>query len=141
VDDRPDTIESPGWLARALLLALRGYQVALSPLFAGSCRYLPSCSQYMADAVRRYGAARGGWLGLRRLARCHPLGSSGYDPVPEFRDPRGAARPAAPLSPGTIPGDPSPVRRDGVTLTDHSGSGDPASGVSGRSRGSGSRVH
>jgi hypothetical protein len=67
---------------RTLLLALRAYKLLLSPLFAGSCRYLPSCSDYMAEAVRRHGAARGFWLGLKRLARCHPLGSSGYDPVP-----------------------------------------------------------
>jgi hypothetical protein len=66
-----------------LLLAVRGYQVAFSPLVGGSCRYMPSCSQYMAEAIRRHGAARGGWLGLRRLARCHPLGSSGFDPVPD----------------------------------------------------------
>jgi uncharacterized protein len=77
----------PGPAARALLVAVRAYQLLLSPLFAGSCRYVPSCSQYMAEAVRRHGAARGGWLGVRRLARCHPFGSSGFDPVPEARSP------------------------------------------------------
>ncbi len=79
----PENLDRPGLLASALLLAVRGYQVAISPLVAGSCRYMPSCSQYMAEAIRRHGAARGGWLGLRRLARCHPLGSSGFDPVPD----------------------------------------------------------
>jgi hypothetical protein len=68
---------------RAALAALRLYKTLLSPLFAGSCRYLPSCSDYTAEAVERHGAAAGTALGLRRLARCHPLGSSGVDPVPE----------------------------------------------------------
>ena len=68
---------------RAVLAALRLYKTLLSPLFAGSCRYLPSCSDYMAEAVERHGAAAGTALGLRRLSRCHPLGGSGFDPVPE----------------------------------------------------------
>jgi putative membrane protein insertion efficiency factor len=69
----------------AALAALRVYKAALSPLFAGSCRYLPSCSDYMAEAIERHGAAAGAALGLRRLARCHPLAGSGLDPVPEQR--------------------------------------------------------
>ena len=68
--------------ARVLLAAVRGYQLLASPLFAGSCRYEPSCSRYMAQAIARHGAVRGGWLGVRRLSRCHPFGSSGFDPVP-----------------------------------------------------------
>lgn len=67
---------------RAVLFALGAYKVALSPFFGGSCRYVPSCSEYATEAVARFGAARGMWLALRRLARCHPLGASGYDPVP-----------------------------------------------------------
>jgi len=78
----PASEPRPGLPARAILAAVRGYQLLASPLFAGACRYEPSCSRYMAEAVRRHGAARGGWLGLRRLARCHPFGSSGFDPVP-----------------------------------------------------------
>ena len=70
-------------LARRSILALiRAYQILLSPLFAGSCRYVPSCSNYAAEAVERFGAARGAWLALRRLMRCHPLGGHGFDPVP-----------------------------------------------------------
>lgn len=67
---------------RFVLLALRAYKILLSPLFAGSCRFTPSCSEYMAEAVRRHGVARGGWLGVLRLARCHPFGAHGFDPVP-----------------------------------------------------------
>lgn len=70
------------WPQRAVLLALRAYKLLFSPLYAGSCRYLPSCSEYAAEAVARYGVLRGSWLALRRLGRCHPLGASGYDPVP-----------------------------------------------------------
>jgi putative membrane protein insertion efficiency factor len=64
------------------LLFIRFYQAAFAPAFRGSCRHMPSCSEYAREAVIRHGAARGSWLALRRLARCHPLGSSGYDPVP-----------------------------------------------------------
>jgi uncharacterized protein len=71
--------------AGGLLVLLRFYKALVSPLFAGSCRYLPSCSDYMAEAVERHGAAAGLALGLRRLARCQPLGGSGHDPVPEGR--------------------------------------------------------
>jgi putative membrane protein insertion efficiency factor len=77
--------------ARALLAAIRGYQVLLSPLVGGSCRFVPSCSHYAAEAVRRHGAVSGAWLGLRRLSRCHPFGSSGFDPVPDQWPPPPAA--------------------------------------------------
>ena len=66
----------------ALILLVRAYQVALSPLLPASCRYYPSCSAYAIEALERHGALRGGWLTLRRLARCHPFRPGGYDPVP-----------------------------------------------------------
>src|SRR4051812_44115016 len=66
----------------ATLVLLRAYKVLVSPLFTGSCRFEPSCSDYMADAVRTHGVVRGVWLGTRRLARCHPFGGHGFDPVP-----------------------------------------------------------
>jgi putative membrane protein insertion efficiency factor len=72
----------PGPSVRLLLVALRAYKVVISPLFAGSCRFVPSCSDYARDAVLQYGAVKGSWLAVRRLARCHPLAAAGYDPVP-----------------------------------------------------------
>jgi uncharacterized protein len=66
--------------------ALRAYKLLLSPLFTGACRFHPSCSTYMADAIRTHGVIKGMWLGIRRLTRCHPLGSSGFDPVPPRRN-------------------------------------------------------
>ena len=62
-------------------LLIRGYQVILGPHFAGACRHVPSCSEYAREAIERHGA-RGVWLAARRLWRCRPFGSHGYDPVP-----------------------------------------------------------
>jgi putative membrane protein insertion efficiency factor len=67
---------------RALLGAIRAYQYT-APARAPRCRYLPTCSEYAAEAIEIHGAGKGTWLALRRLGRCHPLGSHGYDPVPE----------------------------------------------------------
>lgn len=67
---------------RLVLLAIRVYQHTLGPALPPSCRYYPSCSRYAYQAVERYGAARGGWLAVKRLLRCQPFGGSGYDPVP-----------------------------------------------------------
>lgn len=68
--------------AGPLLLLVRVYQLCISPLTPPACRYTPTCSQYALEALRKYGPLKGGWLTLRRLARCHPWGGSGYDPVP-----------------------------------------------------------
>ena len=72
----------PGPIASLALGALRGYKLLISPLFTGSCRYLPSCSDYAAEAIERHGVAAGLGLGAHRLCRCHPFGGSGHDPVP-----------------------------------------------------------
>jgi len=64
------------------LVLVYGYRFTLGPLLGGQCRFHPTCSQYALDAYREHGAVRGSVLTLRRLARCHPFGSGGYDPVP-----------------------------------------------------------
>ena len=61
---------------------LRGYQLLLSPLYAGSCRFVPSCSVYAVEAIGRFGVLRGSFLAIRRLSRCRPLARHGFDPVP-----------------------------------------------------------
>jgi putative membrane protein insertion efficiency factor len=65
-----------------LIFFVRIYQGVLSPYLPNACRYSPTCSQYMIEAVTKHGAFKGGWLGLKRFARCHPWGGSGADPVP-----------------------------------------------------------
>ena len=70
-------------MTRLMIAALKLYKLAISPWFGAACRYEPSCSAYAADAIRLHGPIRGAWLGARRIARCHPWGSSGYDPVPQ----------------------------------------------------------
>ncbi|MGQ9585303.1 MAG: membrane protein insertion efficiency factor YidD [Anaerolineae bacterium] len=65
-----------------VLWLIRIYQRFLRPLLPPSCRFTPTCSEYMYEAVARYGVIKGGWLGLRRLSRCHPWNPGGYDPVP-----------------------------------------------------------
>ncbi len=70
-----------GSVVRGVCALLRCYQLALSPWIGPACRFQPTCSQFAIEAVRELGVARGSWLALRRLTRCHPLGGSGYDPL------------------------------------------------------------
>ncbi|KAA2285488.1 membrane protein insertion efficiency factor YidD [Arenimonas fontis] len=73
---------------KALVLTLlRAYKRFISPLLGQRCRFHPSCSEYTMQAVDRFGVLRGGWLGLRRVGRCHPLNEGGLDPVPEVWPP------------------------------------------------------
>ena len=65
-----------------MILLIRFYQAAISPYFPPSCRYMPTCSAYGAEAISRHGPFKGGWLTLKRILSCHPWGGSGYDPVP-----------------------------------------------------------
>ena len=65
-----------------LILFVRAYQILLSPLLGANCRFHPTCSAYSIEAMQKHGAARGGWLALKRIFRCHPWGGSGHDPVP-----------------------------------------------------------
>jgi uncharacterized protein len=91
-DDRlksvpPAAAEKQSVGVKAALAALRIYKVYLSVLFAGSCRFEPTCSRYTYEAIERFGVLRGSWMGLKRLLRCQPLSRKfGYDPVPEKTD-------------------------------------------------------
>jgi putative membrane protein insertion efficiency factor len=71
----------------ALLFLIRVYQLTLSRLLGPSCRFEPSCSRYTATCIERFGAGRGSWLGLRRIARCHPFNAGGFDPPPQVEKP------------------------------------------------------
>ena len=70
------------FFGKLLILPIRFYQRFISPLTPPACRYTPTCSQYAVEAIRRHGPARGLWLAIKRISRCHPWGGSGYDPVP-----------------------------------------------------------
>ena len=69
-------------LVRPLQWLIRGYQIAISPMLGNRCRYFPSCSEYAIEALEKLGMFKGGWLGVRRVGRCHPWQPGGYDPVP-----------------------------------------------------------
>ncbi|WP_375381105.1 membrane protein insertion efficiency factor YidD [uncultured Sphingomonas sp.] len=69
-------------VARVLILLARGWQLGPSLLLPPTCRFSPSCSAYAITALRRYGATKGSWLAAKRIARCHPFGAHGHDPVP-----------------------------------------------------------
>ncbi len=75
-------VDGGSLLVRGSLGALAFYRMAISPYLPSACRYMPSCSQYAAEAIQRHGAIRGTWLAMRRLLRCHPLHAGGHDPVP-----------------------------------------------------------
>lgn len=73
-------------LRRIAVLPIRLYKYCISPMLPPACRYLPTCSDYAAEAVLRHGLLRGGWYALWRIARCHPWAAGGYDPVPPLPD-------------------------------------------------------
>jgi len=66
-----------------VLLLIRLYQLTLSSFMGRNCRFLPTCSEYATEAIERHGVWCGGWLAVKRISKCHPWGSSGFDPVPE----------------------------------------------------------
>src|SRR5947207_1461789 len=84
IDDERDAhhVNLRHWPRRTVMALIRVYQVTLAHLVFTQCRFVPSCSRYTYEAVERYGAVRGVWLGIRRILRCHPLHPGGYDPVP-----------------------------------------------------------
>lgn len=76
-------VKKPVDIGRRILIgAIRIYQMTISRALPPSCRYYPSCSEYTLQAVSKYGVLRGGWLGAKRISRCHPFHPGGYDPVP-----------------------------------------------------------
>jgi len=71
-----------GWPRFTVMALIRGYQMTLAHLVFTQCRFTPTCSHYTLEAVARYGAMKGSWLGVKRVARCHPFHPGGFDPVP-----------------------------------------------------------
>lgn len=69
------------WSRASVLFALRGYKLLISPFLPSACRFSPTCSEYMLEAVAKHGVAKGIWMGIKRLGRCHPFHAGGYDPV------------------------------------------------------------
>tara|TARA_A100001015_G_scaffold3928_1_gene5186 strand:- start:4465 stop:4689 length:225 start_codon:yes stop_codon:yes gene_type:complete len=70
------------WIAIPFIFIFRGYQLLISPLFPPSCRFQPTCSQYGIEALKKHGVIKGMSLTIKRIAKCHPWGGKGYDPVP-----------------------------------------------------------
>ncbi|MCH6575492.1 MAG: membrane protein insertion efficiency factor YidD [Bacteroidetes bacterium] len=64
------------------IIVIKIYQWLISPLIPSSCRYTPTCSHYTVEALKKHGLFKGGWLGIKRISKCHPWGGSGHDPVP-----------------------------------------------------------
>lgn len=69
--------------SKLLIVLVRFYQLAISPMLGQNCRHAPTCSQYTIEAIREWGPLKGSWLGAKRIGRCHPWGTHGYDPVPK----------------------------------------------------------
>jgi hypothetical protein len=86
-------------MTRLLMAVVRGYARFLSPLLGPRCRFAPTCSAYALGALAEHGAARGGWLALRRLARCHPFHPGGHDPVPPARSSSATMEATSPAPP------------------------------------------
>ena len=70
-------------MKKIIIFLVKAYQITISPLVGSNCRFQPTCSQYMIEAINNYGVMKGLSLGIKRISKCHPFGTSGYDPVPE----------------------------------------------------------
>ena len=73
-------------MKKIIIFLIKIYQITLSPLLGSNCRFLPTCSQYMIEAINQHGVLNGLKLGTKRISKCHPFGSRGYDPVPEKKE-------------------------------------------------------
>ena len=73
-------------MKKIIIYLIKVYQITLSPLLGANCRFQPTCSQYVIEAINQYGVLKGLNLGLKRISKCHPLGPRGYDPVPEKKE-------------------------------------------------------
>ena len=85
-------------MKRILLWLIKGYQLILSPVIGANCRHEPTCSRYSFQAIERFGSIRGLWLTLKRVGKCHPWGTWGYDPVPEHTKPSSQRQSNSPQS-------------------------------------------
>lgn len=72
------------FMKRVLIMLIQGYAYLISPFLGNNCRYMPSCSAYTQEAITRFGAWKGLWMGVKRISRCHPFHQGGYDPVPDI---------------------------------------------------------
>ena len=79
-----ETLQAASWSTQVALFVIRFYQRCVSPFTPPSCRFYPSCSHYAYGSIGRFGLWRGGWMGLKRICKCHPFHPGGYDPVPEL---------------------------------------------------------
>lgn len=79
-------------LSAFFIFLVRIYQYAISPLLGANCRYTPTCSAYTVEAIKTHGPFKGGWMGIKRISRCHPWGGHGYDPVPPKEDGKQASQ-------------------------------------------------
>ncbi|WP_396588074.1 membrane protein insertion efficiency factor YidD [Bermanella sp. R86510] len=84
--NKKNRLNPKGLVVYFLSLPIRFYRIAISPMLPSRCRYLPTCSEYALEALQKHGPIRGTWLSLKRIGRCHPWGSHGYDPVPNNHD-------------------------------------------------------
>ena len=82
----PNTVSISGVLGAILIVPIRVYQYTISPLLGQNCRHAPTCSAYTIEAIREWGPVKGTWLGMKRISKCHPWGTHGYDPVPKRED-------------------------------------------------------
>lgn len=86
VPDPKKVDKKPSFAVNVLSLPIRFYRIAISPMLPSRCRHIPTCSEYALEALQKHGPITGLWLSIKRIGRCHPWGTHGYDPVPDNHD-------------------------------------------------------